>query len=126
MTKKKNVKRYFSPDYSYFHGIVEEIIEYNKEYPIKEGFSSTRFKNVFACSSPVKSDKWDERLTKCVSWERQLIAVGDLISMRGFFTENCFIVKGLSILSKAETKERSSIPKALKERIYQSCSGIQI
>lgn len=96
------------PDYSktedylvIITGKISDIIEYNAEYPAqdKDGNPITRFKNVFSLSNP-RTD--DSRFNTCISWERQTIRIGDIVSIKGRFLENAFLVKSLIIYKRGE------------------------
>ena len=101
MAKKK---RYFyskNEDYLYLTtGTVSKIIELNKEYEFDDnGYTNTRFKTTFSISIPRVEDK---RFETCISWNRQTISIGDLVSIKGRYLENGFLVKSLSILRKVQ------------------------
>lgn len=100
MTKSLWKYKYKNNDDYLVQAIVDEVILENKEYPIKDNPYGIRFKNVFACTPIPLSN--DERFRTCITWERQVIKKGDLISFKGYFTKDAFIVKGLSVLKKAE------------------------
>ena len=86
-----------SEDYLYLvTGTITKIIELNTEY-------EKHFKTVFSIDIPRIQDK---RLETCISWERQVINVGDLIIMKGRYLDNAFLVKSLNILRKV-TPEKS-------------------
>ncbi len=91
--KKRNYVYSKNEDYLYYTtGTITKIIELNTEYEKHD-------KTVFSMDIPRVNDK---RFQTCISWERQVINVGDLITIKGRYLENAFLVKQLNIIRKAQ------------------------
>ena len=101
MAKRKRYYYSKNEDYLYLTtGVISKIIELNKEYEFNDdGYINTRFKTTFSISIPRVEDK---RFETCISWNRQTISVGDLVSIKGRYLENGFLVKSLTIIRKAQ------------------------
>lgn len=88
-------KKYYSKKEDYLYlitGKISKIIELNTEY-------ENRFKTVFSLDIPRVEDK---RFETCISWERQIINIGDLVCIKGRYLENAFLVKKLVKLRSGE------------------------
>ena len=91
MAKKKCYSK--SEDYlCLITGKISKIIELNTEY-------ENRFKTVFSLDIPRVEDK---RFDTCISWERQIINVGDLVCIKGRYLESAFLVKKLVKLREGQ------------------------
>ena len=102
MVKKK--KYYYSKNEDYLYittGTISKIIELNKEYDYLDdnNYTNTRFKTTFSLFNPRIEDK---RFQTCISWDRQVINVGDLVTIKGRYLENGFLIKSLTIVRKAQ------------------------
>lgn len=85
-------------------GKISNIIEQNTVYHSKDknGEPVTRFKNVFS----LQNDRInDPRLETCISWERQVIKIGDNVTVKGRYLEDAFLVKSLLIYRKVQNND---------------------